>query len=296
MIDGATKRIVPINGLDRTVWEMGQGPLVLCLHGFPDSPETYRHLLPALAKAGYRAAAPVMRGYEPSSQPADKDYSWATLSDDVVRLASALDASPAHLVGHDWGAGVAYAAATRAPAAWRSLTTMAVPHPVAFSSAMVTDEPQLRRCWYIFLFQMRGVAEELLRANDFALLRSLWRDWSPGWGPEQGDVDALSRVLGAPGVLEAALSYYRAAFDPADPRAGEIAAIWANPVSTPTLGLVGEDDGCVSADIFAACMPAPLFQRGVEVVRVKDAGHFLHLEQTRVVHEHVLGFIQRHTA
>lgn len=295
MIEGATKRIVVISGLERTVWEMGQGSLVLCLHGFPDSPHTFRHLLPALARAGYRAAAPVMRGYEPSSQPATADYSMAALSEDVVDLANALDASPAHLVGHDWGASIAYAAAARAPKQWRSLTTLAVPHPVPFAAAMASDHGQLKRSWYIFLFQLRGLAEGVISADGFALLRSLWRDWSPGWTPESSDVHALTQCFGAPGVLEAALAYYRTALDPTHPRADEVAAIWAHPLSTPTLGLVGEDDGCISADIFQASMPAAMFPAGVEVVRMKGLGHFLHLEAPASVNERIVQFIARHS-
>lgn len=99
MIEGARKRTISIGGLDRTVWEMGEGPLALCLHGFPDTPRTFRALLPALAQAGFRAAAPVLRGYEPSSQPPDSDYSLAALSEDVTALAQELDPAPAHLIG-----------------------------------------------------------------------------------------------------------------------------------------------------------------------------------------------------
>ena len=243
MIEGARKTVVTIGGLDRTIWDMGQGPLLLCLHGFPDTPHTFRLMLPALAEAGFRAVAPVMRGYEPSSQPADGDYSMAALSEDVAALAAALDPAPAHLVGHDWGASIAYAAAARAPDQWRSLTTIAVPHPVAFAAALANDHAQLRRSWYMFLFQMRGLAETIVAADEYAFLHTLWRDWSPGWSPTPGDFAALKSAFRAPGVLEAALAYYRAAFDATAPRAAESAAIWANPVRAPTLGITGEDDG-----------------------------------------------------
>lgn len=293
MIEGATKRIVPACGMDRTVWEMGQGPLVLCLHGFPDSPRTFRHLLPALAAAGYRAAAPVMRGYEPSSQPADGDYSIAALSADVVELALALDAGPAHLVGHDWGASIAYAAAARASAQWRSLVAMAVPHPAAFAAALVSDYDQLRRSWYMYLFQMQ-LAEGIVSADNFVFLQALWRDWSPRWSPDQSDVEGLVTTFSAPSVVGAALGYYRAALDPQAPRAAEGAAIWANPVQAPTLGLTGENDGCIGADVFEKSMPSALFAGGVEVVRVADAGHFLHLETPGPVHERIVRFLSRH--
>ncbi|MBI1252154.1 MAG: alpha/beta fold hydrolase [Alphaproteobacteria bacterium] len=294
MIEGATIRSVSVDALSFTVHEIGAGRLVLCLHGFPDTARTFRVLLPALSAAGYRAAAPVMRGYEPSSKPADGDYSMAALSQDVLAIANALDDEPAHLVGHDWGASIAYAAASRAPHRWLSLTTLAVPHPAAFAANLAADYGQLRRSWYMYLFQMRGMAEAIVGGEDFAFLRALWRDWSPDYTPDPSDMAALFETFSKPGVLEAALAYYRTAFDPAAPRAGESAAIWTAPVAAPTLGLTGERDGCISPDIFTRSMPQAMFARGVDVRRVRDAGHFLHLERPDEVNALIIAFLARH--
>src|SRR5512135_27547 len=106
---------VRANGVRFATLEAGDGPLVLCLHGFPDDARSFRHQLPALAKAGFRAVAPFMRGYAPTEVPADGRYQSAVLSQDIVALISALGSSSAYVFGHDWGAVAAYGAAVLAP-------------------------------------------------------------------------------------------------------------------------------------------------------------------------------------
>lgn len=117
-------------GLD----DNARGPVVLCLHGFPDNARSFRFQLPALAAAGYRAVAPTLRGYEPSSQPADGDYSLEALGRDVLAWVDGLAEKKVHLIGHDWGAAVAYVAGALAPERFHSLTTIAVP-PAAHDRA-----------------------------------------------------------------------------------------------------------------------------------------------------------------
>lgn len=286
-IDGATVRTLKVNGLSFTAYEMGEGPLVLCLHGFPDTPQTFRLMLPTLAKAGFRAVAVTLRGYEPSSLPADNDYSVASLAEDVRGWMDALGADKAHLIGHDWGVNLVYGAASLCPERIDRVVMMSVPQPAAFAGVMATDYEQTRRSWYVYWFQVRGAADLLLPANGFAFLNRLWRDWSPDWG----DTESLSNAeaaLSRPGVLTAALEYYRTAFDFAHPRAGESQSLLSVPIAAPTLGLCGADDGCISADIFKAAMPPAFFTCGVRTITVPGAGHFVHLEQPGIVHKEIL--------
>src|SRR5580765_7671841 len=119
---------VEANGLDFGYLEAGTGPLALCLHGFPDSAWGFRHLLPALAAAGYRAVAPFQRGYAPTAVPADGRYQTGMLAMDAIGLHEALGGDgDAAIIGHDWGASGTYAAAVHAPERWRKVVTMAVP-------------------------------------------------------------------------------------------------------------------------------------------------------------------------
>ncbi len=279
MIPGARERILNLGPLAFTAWELGEGPLVLCLHGFPDTPATWRHLVPALAEDGYRAVAVTSRGYEPSSQPADGDYSLATLSGDVIGWIDALHAGQAHLIGHDWGSSICHIAAARAPDRILSLAALAVPHPAGFGAVVATDFEQLERSWYVFLFQAKALSNALVEAGDFAFLEHLWRRWSPGWTPDPAALDAARQAFARPGVARAALSYYRTAFAADHPRAAESAVLAATPIQAPVLGLSGGADGCVSLRVFEASMPPALFAAGRRLETWPDAGHFLHLEQ-----------------
>src|ERR1700677_5173897 len=124
------ERIVRANGLDFSYLEAGpdRGPLALCLHGFPDSAHTWRHLLPALADAGYHAVAPWMRGYAPTQIPVDGRYQTGALAADACALHDVLGGdADAVIIGHDWGAAAATGAAVHEPDRWRRMVTMALP-------------------------------------------------------------------------------------------------------------------------------------------------------------------------
>ena len=291
LIVGAHKRTLQANGLAFTAWEMGEGPLVLCLHGFPDTPETWRHLLPTLAQAGFRAVAVTSRGYEPSSQPADGDYSLAALASDAVGWIDALGADRAHLVGHDWGSSILHMAAAAAPERVASLTALAVPHPGGFAALVAEDFEQLARSWYVFLFQTAGLAEALIARQDGAFLDWLWRTWSPGWNPPADQLAERRDVFCRPGVPEAALAYYRSSFNPAHPRLADVQRLLASPIRAPTLGLTGARDGCVSPAIFSqAAALAPFHTPPVTEV-VPAVGHFLHLEAPRHVNDRIVSWL-----
>lgn len=274
--------------------EMGTGPAVLLLHGFPDTPHTFRHQLPALADAGYRAVAVTSRGYEPSSIPADGSYRLRDLAQDVLDWLQALGEPRAHFVGHDWGATIGFAAMALRPAAFCSFTAMAVPTPRRFGEELLADPAQLQRSAYLMFFQQAGVAEEALAANDWAYLESLWREWSPGWDPDPATLRALRAQFAQPGVLQAALGYYRQALDTGSPAAQAGAALLAVPTAVPTLGLYGAQDGCIGSDVFERSMRAADFEAGLSLLRVEGAGHFLHQEQPHAVNERLLAFLATH--
>jgi pimeloyl-ACP methyl ester carboxylesterase len=258
-------------------------PLALCLHGFPDSAHTWRHLLPALADLGYHAVAPFMRGYAPTQVPSDDCYQLGALVADSVALHDAFGADDrAVIIGHDWGAMAAYGAIAYAPARWRRAVTLGVP-PVASMAAAFFDFDQLRRSFYIFLFQT-PLAEIAVGMNDLAFIDGLWRDWSPGY---QGQADAAMAkdCLRDPASLAAAIGYYRAMLDSTrhlpQYAAQQAAAGGGEAAGCPTLYLHGADDGALGAALTADAgqfLPAGSRQEVID-----RAGHFLHLERPDVI-------------
>ncbi|MBY0285057.1 MAG: alpha/beta hydrolase [Sphingomonas sp.] len=282
------------NGLLRfTASAMGTGPLVILIHGFPDTRDTFNAQLPALAEAGFRAVAVSLRGYEPSSQPDDGDYRVTALAADVIAWIDALGETTAHLVGHDWGATIAFAATALAPDRIASLAVLAVPHPARFAETYLTVPAQQARSAYILEF-MSPDADAMIVADNCAYLETLWRKWSPGWSFAEGDIDPMRRAMQQPGVATAALSYYRLAFDAVSDAGKAAQALLAGPFAVPTLGLTGEEDGCISADVFEASMRDADFPGSVRVEPISGAGHFLHREATDQVNSQLICWMRRH--
>jgi pimeloyl-ACP methyl ester carboxylesterase len=286
------------NDLDFGILEAGpaQGPLALCLHGFPDSAHTWRNLLPALADAGFHAVAPFMRGYAPTGLPADGVYSVGALAADAHVLHDVLGGgADAVLIGHDWGAEAAYAAAAFAPERWRRLVTLAVP-PASLDPVLFSDYEQLKRFFYVFMFRdPDGLANAVVAADNMAFLDRLWREWSPGYDAAQ-ELANVKECLREPERLSAAIEYYRSTSDGSgnpseNPRSiqGLIRSeTHVGPAPQPTLYIHGNDDGCISVDL--ARRAESLLAPGSRMVVIEDAGHFLQLEKPAEVNRHILAW------
>jgi pimeloyl-ACP methyl ester carboxylesterase len=274
------------NGLEFAYLARGEGPLVLCLHGFPDTAWSFVPLLEALAGAGFRAVAPFMRGYTPTSIPADGDYRVATLGRDALALIEHFGAAQAHLVGHDWGAAASYAAASLRPDRVRSIVTAAVPHLRRF--VLRPTLKQLRRSRYMGLFQLRGVAEKIVTRNDLAYIDALIREWSPGWEPPVEAFAALKAMLRQPDRLAAALGYYRAM--PRSLGSAEGLRLLNARIAVPARVICGVNDGCIGREMFEG--QESRFAAGYELVEIAGAGHFMHLERPAEFAEAVVSFLR----
>jgi pimeloyl-ACP methyl ester carboxylesterase len=285
-------KTIRANGLEFAYLEDGpaDGPLALCLHGFPDTAHTWRYLLPELAAAGYHAVAPFLRGYAPTQIPADGHFQIGATSSDANALHDALGGTvDAVLIGHDWGALATYGAVAHEPDRWRRAATAAVP-PTAAMGMNFFGYPQLQRSWYMFFFQS-PLAEMALPLDDYSFIDGLWADWSPGYDGTW-DVARVKESIGDPEHIVAAIGYYRAMFDPtrqAPELAAEQAATSA-PTPKPTLYLHGHDDGCMLLDSIGH--PLEFLAQGSQVEIVDRAGHFLHLERPDVVNPRIVQFLQ----
>jgi pimeloyl-ACP methyl ester carboxylesterase len=202
------RRPVEVEGLTFDVGFAGpaDGTPVVLLHGFPQTSDSWLSVAPRLAEAGLRVIAPDQRGYSPGARPADVEaYAVPVLVDDVTGLLDTLGYDTAHVVGHDWGAAVAWALAASRPERVESLVALSVPHLAAYGWALVHDEDQQQRAAYIKLMRAPGKAEEVLLEDDARRLRAMYGATVP---PER--IDAYVAVLGEPGALTAALNWYRA--------------------------------------------------------------------------------------
>lgn len=263
------------NGLRFAARTWGQGPNILLLHGFPDDADSFAPVGERLAKAGFRAVAPFMRGYAPTAVPPGSITSLETLADDVAGLVQALG-GVVGVVGHDWGAAAAWAAGIKHPAVVRRVLGLSVPPLDALLRGLTPA--QVRRSAYMLAFQVPGI-EAWVRARNFALISRLWRDWSPDWTPPPGRLEAVKRTLASPGTLHAALGYYRGLLrSPA-------LLHFVRPLGCPARVLVGARDGCMAPEAF---------RRVPGVVVVPQAGHFLPLEAPDHVVQHAKELISTH--
>lgn len=288
MTSALRSRTVHANGLDFGILEAGTGPLALCLHGFPDTAHTWRHLLADLADAGFHAVAPFMRGYAPTAIPDDGCYHLGALVADAVALHDVLGGdSAAVLIGHDWGAEAAYGAAAYAPDRWRRLVTLAIP-PLTRDEELFADYDQLKRFFYLFYFEASPSADDVVWRDRLAFLHRLWEDWSPGHDPRT-ELGFVAQALPDRERLSAALDYYRTSRKPIKPEfEAHQAALELQPPQ-PTLYLHGENDGCVLPRFAAGAERDLAPHSRVELVR--GVGHFLQVERPREVNARVLHWL-----
>jgi pimeloyl-ACP methyl ester carboxylesterase len=285
-----TELSVSANGIDFVGFEMGSGPLALCLHGYPDTAHTFRHLLPRLADNGFRAVAPFMRGYAPTSLAPEDSYQSGVLGVDANALHEALGGDgDAVIIGHDWGALGTYAAAVLEPARWRRVVAMAVP-PGPVAAAGFFNYDQLRTSWYMF-FQLHPLSDMVVPHEDFEFVARLWADWSPGYDATQ-DLEWFRQAMATPAHVTAALSYYRHTLGDSGqrPELAEAQGATLAVPPQPLLYLHGRNDGCMLSTGAAAAADL-LATGGSRAEMIEDAGHFLHLEQPEIVNAAIVDFV-----
>jgi pimeloyl-ACP methyl ester carboxylesterase len=266
-----------VNGI-RLHWvEQGTGPLVLLLHGFPEFWYSWRRQIPVLAER-FRVVAPDLRGYNLSEKP-PTGYDLNTLSDDVRELVRALGEERAHVVGHDWGGGVAWAYAMRFPEATGKLAVLNAPHPARFLEAARRPR-QLLRSSYMIFFQLPLVPEALLGANRaWAIARMLRRTAVRTEAFSDEDLERYREAMSRPGALRSALNYYRAIRPNRLPQDLTVRA--------PTLVLWGVHDQALGRELTEG------LERWVPdlTVRHLDCGHWTQQELPEEVNEALLEFL-----
>lgn len=260
-------------------------PLAVLVHGFPDTPHTWRHLGPALVENGYRVVAPWLPGYRTAAPGPVSVGTYVRMVLDVRNSYGGDERSV--LIGHDWGANSGYGAVSTEPTAFRRFVALAVPPTAALGSGLFQYR-QLRRSFYIWFIQQVGLAEAALLEDGF--WDQLWSDWSPGYDAAE-DLAMLRRYVTSE-TIGGVISPYRASFNPdfADPDTAEEAASMFGVPPVPTYYLHGADDGAIGAELLGDAttyLPAP----GSVFELVDGVGHFLHLERPEMLAAKIIAWL-----
>lgn len=259
-------------------------PLVLMLHGFPQTSHSWRHQLAPLAEAGYFAVAPNQRGYSPRARPRDTAaYRTELLVADALAIADALGHARFHLVGHDWGGQLAWLIAAHHAERVMSLAVLSRPHPAAFVAALREDGAQAERSRHHRAFQDASTTPRLLADGARRLRASL-----SAQGVAEVDVAAYLAVLGEPEALEAAVSWYRAG---ASEGSAALAPAAVPPVSVPTLYVWGDADATVGEQAARGTEAHVKASYRFEVL--PGVGHFVTDQAGREVTELLLDHLAR---
>jgi pimeloyl-ACP methyl ester carboxylesterase len=270
------RRRVEANGIQYSLIDEGEGPPVLLLHGFPDTSSLWRHQIPALVAAGFRAVAPDLLGRgRTQAPPRVEDYALAGMVRDVGALLDTLGIDRAHVVGHDWGAGLAWLMGSLLRERVDHLVVLSVGHPATREQPTLE---QLQKGWYQLLFQFEGVAEDLLRQDDWYLFRTFLQN--------DGDVEDYIADLSRPGALTAALNWYRATFPPQRLLAS---APKLPSVQAPTLGIWSTGDQYLPEHrmVRSADYGTGLWR----YERLEGASHWIPLDQPERLNELLLEFL-----
>jgi pimeloyl-ACP methyl ester carboxylesterase len=272
--------VVETNGVDLHVVRLGpgDGPPVVLLHGFPEFWYGWFPVARHLADAGYRVLVPDQRGYNRSEKPAGvAAYRLPALAADVAGLFDATGHDRAHVVGHDWGAAVAWWLALDHPARVATLTAVNVPHPTVMQRTLRRSWDQRRRSWYMGLFQLPALPELVARAGNWWLFERTMRASSRPGAFDAADFERYRAAWGASGAITAMVNWYRAAARHPLPDRTE-------PVESPTLVVWGTDDEFLRTEM---ARESVAYCRDGRVVLVDDGTHWVHHEQPDRVTAHL---------
>lgn len=269
-------------------------PLLVLLHGFPDTPHSWDELLPNFLAAGYQVLTPWLRGYTQGSAKRGASYDLLSVAADIDAWRRELKVEQAHLVGHDWGAAVANVLAGQQAGAqaghcphWQTISLLAVP-PMPQVGQWLGLMPQLPKqalySAYMPVMQL-SASHRLLTRNNAAYVRRLWQRWSPGWQFSHNEFAPAQQVFTQPKLAWASTRYYRNLFRWYDPAVRQAFKLMQRPFNVPTLVLVGENDGCMHPQTHALIEQTRLSSAEFQMAVLPNCGHFLQAEQPQAVAE-----------
>jgi pimeloyl-ACP methyl ester carboxylesterase len=272
---------VTANGVRFHLETDGEGPLLLLLHGFPQTSYMWHHVMPALAASGYRVVAPDLRGIGETSRPRRiRDYRLRILGDDIAALVGELGKERAHIIGHDWGGLVAWEAAFSHPEVVDRLIIVNAPPVQGWVRAVLKYPRQLGRSWYVFLFNLPWLPEWLVTQP-----QSMRRLLRPGKFSDE-EIGVYREAIGRPGAAWAGLAYYRAL---SRWILSDIRRLRGKNVASPTLVIWGEPDPSLGTEL---TLHLDRYVRGpLRIQYVPDVGHWVIQDRPRRFVELVTDFL-----
>jgi pimeloyl-ACP methyl ester carboxylesterase len=284
-----TDNFITVNNIKLHYVEEGAGELVILLHGFPEFWYSWRKQIPVLSKS-YRVVAPDMRGYNLSDKPAEViDYRIDRLATDIKELIIALGEQKAIVVGHDWGAAVAWAVASLYPEVVSKLAILNVPHPSEMKKAfMGFNIRQLFRSYYMFFFQLPVIPEKMMGRN----LHKFFKQVFIGLGPKNGtgkipaeEIEKYVQAFSQPGALTGAINYYRAAI-----RNMNYSIQRKEKLPMPVLMLWGEQDKALGKEL---TYNTAEYCSKLDIIYDAESGHFIQQNNPELVNTKLLEFFKK---
>ncbi|MET0151439.1 MAG: alpha/beta hydrolase [Candidatus Binatia bacterium] len=288
MEDPWKHEFVEANGIRIHCVTAGSGALVLLLHGFPQFWYAWRHQIPALASR-FKVVAPDLRGYNDTEKPRRvADYRTGVLAADVAGIVRAFGRENAHLVGHDWGGGVAWITALQRADVVNKLAILNCPHPMLFVKALRSNFRQLGRSWYMFFFQVPALPELVFRLLPRHMVERTFRGMAVRKETfTDEDLRRYREALEKPGALTAAINYYRATFR----NFSAMREIERAPkqIGSPTLVIWAENDVALGKELTYGM--EPLFRGSFRIEYVSNCSHWVNEEQPELVNRLLLEFL-----
>ncbi|QIZ70837.1 alpha/beta fold hydrolase [Oxynema aestuarii] len=265
----------------------GEGDLVILLHGFPEFWYSWRYQIPPLSRY-FKVVVPDLRGYNDSDKP-QSGYDLDTLSADIRGLIASLGYAKAHVVGHDWGGAIAWHLAEKFPSCLDRLAILNAPHPHRWLHEMAGNVDQLRRSWYVFAFQVPGIPEWLIHQNLKDFVKKVFQEQAIRKGAFTAELTRIyQEALEKPGVLSAAIAYYRQLMAPQN-----WLSQWGrspDPVTVPTLVLWGEEDSFLSNRLTEGL--DRLIKAPFTLKFVPHCGHWIQQEVPHLVNRELINFLR----
>ena len=279
-----THDLISTNGINLHYVTQGEGPLMLMLHGFPEFWYSWRHQIPEFAR-DYKVVALDLRGYNDSDKPQDADaYVMEELIRDIEGVIKGLGYESCVLVAHDWGGAIAWSFAYAYPQMVERLIVLNIPHPAKFEAGIRTPQ-QLLRSWYIFFFQLPGLPEWLLQANDYGAIASAFTNTAVDKTAfSEADLEAYKSAAAKPGALTAMINYYRNIFR----------SIFNNPerqwqrLEVPTLMIWGESDTALGKEL---TYDTDAYVKNLQIKYIPNCSHWVQQEQPQLVNQYMREFL-----